>query len=76
MKNPSLPDDGQRHEYYLFCRAEKVRRVTGDSLDYFECGECDRRAERRIMLDPEMETELSYLVRYVIETHRGELEDR
>jgi len=28
------------------------------------------------MLDPEMETELSYPVRYVIELHRGELEGR
>jgi hypothetical protein len=28
------------------------------------------------MLDQEMETELSYPVRYVIEMHRGELEDR
>ena len=76
MKNPSLPDGGQRHEYCLFCRAEKVRRATEDSWDYFECGECGRRAGRRIMLDPEMETELSYPARYVTETHRGELEDR
>ena len=30
----------------------------------------------RIMLDPEMETELSYPVRYVSEVHRGELEGR
>jgi hypothetical protein len=73
MKNPSLPDGGQRHEYCLFCRAEKVRRVTEDGWDYFECG---RRGDRRIMLDPEMVTELSYPVRYVIEMHRGELEDR
>ena len=49
--------------------------MTGDGWDYFECGECDRRAERRIMLDPEMETELSYPARYVTEMHRGELED-
>ena len=76
MKNPSLADGGQRHEYCLFCRAEKVRRATEDSWDYFECGECGRRAEGRIMLDQEMETELSYPVRYVIEMHRGELEDR
>ena len=55
---------------------QKVRRVTADGWDYFECGECGRRAGRRIMLDPEMETELSYPARYVTETHRGELEDR
>ena len=73
MKNPSLPDGDERHAYCLFCRAEQVRR---DGPDYFECGECGRRAEPRIMLDPEMETELSYTVRYVIEMHRGELEDR
>ena len=24
MKNPPQPDDGQRHEYRIFCRAEKV----------------------------------------------------
>jgi hypothetical protein len=76
MKNPSPPDGGQRHEYRLFCRAEKVRRLTADGWDYFACGECSRHAERRIMLDPEMKTELSYPVRYVIEMHRGELEDR
>jgi hypothetical protein len=76
MKNPSLPDGSQRHEYRLFCRAEKVRRATEDGWDYFECGECGRRAERRIMPDPEMETELSYPVRDVTEMHRGELEDR
>jgi hypothetical protein len=52
MKNPSLPDGGQRHEYCRFYRAEKVRRVTADGWGYFECGECDRRAEQRIMLDP------------------------
>jgi hypothetical protein len=62
------------HEYCSFCRAEKVRKVTGDGRDYFECGECGRRAERRIMLDPEMEMELRYPVRDVIEVHRGELE--
>ena len=67
MKNPSLPDGGQRYEYCIFCRAEKVGKVTEGGWDYFECGECGRRAERRIMLDPEMETELSYPVRYVIE---------
>jgi hypothetical protein len=50
-KNPLQPDDGQRHEYSIFCPAEKVRKVTEDGRDYFECGECDRRAERRIMLD-------------------------
>jgi hypothetical protein len=55
---------------------QKVRRVTADGWDYFECGECGRRAGRRIMLDPEMETELSYPARYVTEMHRGELEDR
>jgi len=55
---------------------QKVRRVTADSRDYFECGECSRRAGRRIMLDQEMETELSYPARYVTEMHRGELEDR
>jgi hypothetical protein len=54
MKNPPQPDDGQRHEYCIFCRAEQVRKVTEDGRDYFECGECGRRAERRIMLDPEM----------------------
>jgi hypothetical protein len=42
--------------------------------DYFECGECGRRAERRIMLDPKMGTELSYPMRYVIEMPRRELE--
>ena len=63
-------------KYCIFCRAEKVRRVTEDGGDYFECGECGCCAERRIMLDPEMETELSYPVRYVIEPHRGELEGR
>jgi len=42
---------------------QKVRRVTADGWDYFECGECGRRAERRIMLDPEMETELSHPAR-------------
>jgi hypothetical protein len=42
---------------------QKVRRVTADGWDYFECGECGRRAERRIMLDPEMETKLSYPAR-------------
>lgn len=46
--------------------------MTEDGRDYFECGECGSRAERRIMLDPEMETELGYPVRYVIEMHRGE----
>jgi hypothetical protein len=76
MKNPPQQDDGQRHEYCIFCRAEKVRKVSEDGRDYFECGECGRRTERRIMLDPEMETELRYPVRYVIEMHRGELEDR
>ena len=76
MKNPPQPDDGRRHEYCIFCRAEKVRKVTEDGRDYFECGECGRRAVRRIMLDPEMETKLRYPVRYVIEMHRGELEDR
>ena len=76
MKNPPQTDDGQRHEWCIFCRAEKVRKVTEDGRDYFECGECGRRDERRIMLDPEMETELSYPVRYVIELHRGELEGR
>jgi hypothetical protein len=50
MKNPLPPDDGQRHEYCSFGRAEKVRKVTEDGRDYFECGECGRRAERRIML--------------------------
>jgi len=55
---------------------QKVRRVTADGWDYFECGECGRRAGRRIMLDQEMETELSYPARYVTEMHRGELEDR
>lgn len=30
MKNPPQPDDGQRDEYYIFCRAEKVRKVTED----------------------------------------------
>jgi len=55
---------------------QKVRRVTADGWDYFECGECGRRAGRRIMLDQEMETELSYPAGYVTETHRGELEDR
>jgi len=54
MKNPSQPGDGQRHEYCIFCRAEKVRKVAEAGRDYFECGECVRRAERRIMLDPEM----------------------
>jgi hypothetical protein len=54
MKNPLQPDDGQRHEYCIFCRAEKVRKVTEDGRDYFECSECGRRAVRRIMLDPEM----------------------
>jgi len=53
--------------------------------DYFECSECVRRAERRIMLDPEMghgsrwmtSTGMRVLAwRYVIEMHRGELEDR
>ena len=76
MENPSLPDGGQHHQYCLCCRAEKVRRVTEDGWDYFECGECDSRAERRTMLDPEMEPELSYPVRYAVEMHRGELEDR
>jgi len=55
---------------------QKVRRVTADGWDYFECGECGRRAGRRIMLDQEMETELSYPARYVTEMHTGELEDR
>jgi hypothetical protein len=54
MKNPLPPYDGQRHAYCLFCRAEKVGKVTEDGWDYFECGEW----------------------RYVIEMHRGELEDR
>jgi hypothetical protein len=54
MKNPPQPDDGRRHEYCIFCLAEKVRTVTEDGRDYFECGECGRRAKRRIMLDPEM----------------------
>ena len=48
--------------------------MTEGGRDYFECGECGRRAERRIMPDPEMKTELSYPVRYVIEMHRGDLE--
>jgi hypothetical protein len=30
MKNPPQPGDGQRHEYCIFCRAEKVRKVTED----------------------------------------------
>lgn len=50
----SQPDDGQRHQYCNFCLSKKVRKVTEDGRDYFECGECGRRAERRIMLDPEM----------------------
>jgi hypothetical protein len=54
MKNPPQLDDGQRHEWCIFCRAEKVRKVTEDGRDYFECAECGRRAKRRIMLDPEM----------------------
>ena len=53
MKNPPQPDDGRRHEYCIFCRAEKVRKVTEDGRDHYECGECGRSAERRIMLDPE-----------------------
>ena len=57
VNNPPQPDDGQRHEYYVFCRAEKVRKVTEAGWDYFEWGECAG-------------------VRYVIEMHRGELEDR
>src|ERR1700749_4282900 len=61
-------------KYCIFCRSEKVRRVTEDGGDYFECGECGRRAERRIMLDPQMEMELRYPVRDVIEMRRGELE--
>jgi hypothetical protein len=47
------PDDGRRRKYRIFCRAEKVSKVTEDARDYFECGECGGRAERRIMLDPE-----------------------
>jgi hypothetical protein len=54
MKNPLRPDDGQSPEYCIFCHAEKVRKATEDGRDYFECGECGRRAKRRIMLDPEM----------------------
>jgi hypothetical protein len=59
--------------------------VTEAGLDYFECGECVRHAERRIMLDPEMghgsrrmtSTFMTVLAwRYVIEKRRGELEDR
>ena len=87
MKNPPQPDDGQRHECCIFCRAEKVRKVTEDSRDYFECGECGHRAERRIMIDPEMRSWVApdgehwhesagVFARYVIEMHRGELEDR
>jgi hypothetical protein len=87
MKNPPQPDDGQRHECCIFCRAEKVRKVTEDSRDYFECGECGRRAERRIKLDPEMRScvapdgehwheSAGVFARYVIEMHRGKLEDR
>lgn len=33
MKNPPPPDDGPRHEYRIFCRAEKVRKVTEDGRD-------------------------------------------
>lgn len=54
MENPPQPDDGQRHEYCIFCRAEKVSKVTEDGRDHCECSEYGRRAERRIMLDPEM----------------------
>jgi ribosomal protein L34E len=33
----------------------RVRTVEDQKMvDYFECGECGRCAERRIMLDPEM----------------------
>ena len=33
IKNPPPPDDGQRHEYCIFCRVEKVRKATEDGVD-------------------------------------------
>jgi hypothetical protein len=75
MKNPPQPDGGQRHEYRIFCRAERVRKVTEDGRDYFECGECGRRA---VLVAEDLSGRFrgSGFRCYVIEMHRGELEDR
>jgi hypothetical protein len=40
----SQPDDGRRHQYCIFCRAEKVRKVTEDAGTILNAALRDRNA--------------------------------
>src|SRR5579862_3280318 len=52
MKFDAMPSqDGKRHEYCIYCRAEAVTRAA-DQTKPFYCQACHRRAERVLILDP------------------------
>jgi len=69
-------DGGQRHECCIFCRAQKVRRVTEDSRDFLNAANVVTGLSGASCLTRDWVRDRDYPVCYVIEMHRGELEDR
>jgi ADP-ribose pyrophosphatase YjhB (NUDIX family) len=50
----SLPADGRFHEYCIHCGHETIERVHEDGKTFFYCRTCGRQNERRVVVDPAM----------------------